>query len=349
MLTSTTNKVQYTIAYPFGSTYPVTFSYWLGSEIHAVLSFPAGTDDLPLVLNTDFSLSAPGATGTLTRLSDWNHAAVRLTIYRELINDQQTDYRNGEAVDMDMLEQDFDRAAARDQQIAEPIARTVTIPITDDAASLELPAKAERASTLFGWDADGQPIPGAGGVIAASPFMATLLDDLTLAAAQKTLVVCGKGYQAISLTHFTDTAEPSIAAGSKVEIGGALYEFLADEAGTGWGGIGASNFVYILLTPSGASVSWSYTTTAPTWDTAKQGWYTGANRVIGGLYKDSGSLYTAKYLLGNNQSLFESYRFMGKIERILTGSGNWTVPAGVYRIRVTCVGGGGGGSGGKTG
>lgn len=108
------------------------------------------------------------------------------------------------------------------------------------------------------------------------------------------------GFAAVSLTHFTDTAEPSIASGSKIEISGALYEFTADETGTGWGGIGASNTVYILLTPSGASVSWSYTTTAPTWDTAKQGFYSGSNRVIGGLYKDAGGLYTSKWLCDAN-------------------------------------------------
>lgn len=34
---------------------------------------------------------------------------------------------------------------------------------------------------------------------------------------------------------------------------------------------------------------------------------------------------------------------IGAMEIITTGSGNWTVPAGVYRVKVTATGGGGGG------
>lgn len=149
------------------------------------------------------------------------------------------------------------------------------------------------------------------------------------------------GYCAISLTNFTDTAEPSIAAGSKVEIGGALYEFTADETGTGFAGIGASNNVYLLLTPAGASVSWSYTTTAPTWDTAKQGFYTGSNRVVAGLYKDAGSNYTSKYIMPAN---------IGTVKKNLivftSGAGaTWKCPYdGNYKVSVIGGGGGGGGS-----
>ena len=34
---------------------------------------------------------------------------------------------------------------------------------------------------------------------------------------------------------------------------------------------------------------------------------------------------------------------VGAIATLTSGSGNYTVPAGVYRLKVTCVGGGGGG------
>ena len=152
------------------------------------------------------------------------------------------------------------------------------------------------------------------------------------------------GYQSISLTHFNETAEPSISAGSKVEVGGALYEFTADETGASWAGIGNSNNVYIYLVPSGASISWLYSATAPTWSTSKQGWYNGSNRAVFQLYKDSGGLYTAKNSLRNPMN----YAWQGKMIKLVTGATNpWTVPADVYRIKVWCVGGGGGGAAGN--
>lgn len=110
------------------------------------------------------------------------------------------------------------------------------------------------------------------------------------------------GYQAISLTNFaSDTDEPQIAAGSKVEIGGALFDADANESITGWAGIANSSDVYIHLTVSGSSVTASFSTTAPTWDTAKQGWYSGSVRVIGGLYKDGSGNYARKWLYEEKQ------------------------------------------------
>lgn len=133
------------------------------------------------------------------------------------------------------------------------------------------------------------------------------------------------GYQAISLTEFSSDLEPEIAAGSKVEIGGALFEFVGNESITGWAGIGAGNDVYIKLTVAGAAVTASFTTTPPTWSESKQGFYDALERYIGGLYKDAGGDYTRKFLYGkwyeNNQNVI--IRADGSIEAaggVKTGS-----------------------------
>jgi hypothetical protein len=122
------------------------------------------------------------------------------------------------------------------------------------------------------------------------------------------------GLNAISLTNFFTTSEPSVAAGSKVECGGALYEATADETATGWAGLTASAIAYLLLTPSGATASFSYTNTAPTYDTAKQGFYTGSNRVVAMLYKDAASLYQFKNVIPQGQDVLG---FMGTIQSIV--------------------------------
>lgn len=122
------------------------------------------------------------------------------------------------------------------------------------------------------------------------------------------------GYQAISLTNFGNTSEPQIAAGSKVEIGSSLFEFTALESITGWSGIAVSSNVYIKLTVSGSSVTASFTTTAPTWDTAKQGWYSGSDRYIGGLWKDSAGNYSRKWIYPPNG--LDTLRYTGDGEII---------------------------------
>jgi hypothetical protein len=121
-------------------------------------------------------------------------------------------------------------------------------------------------------------------------------------------------YQAISLTHFADTAEPQIAAGSLCEIGGALYEFAANESITDWAAIAVSSAVYIKLVAAGASVTAAFTTTAPTWNTTLQGWYSGTDRYIGGLYKDAGGNYTKKWFYEEKQGLWLKRYGDGTIE-----------------------------------
>ena len=162
-----------------------------------------------------------------------------------------------------------------------------------------------------------------------------------------------KGFQAISLTEYNTSAAAAVAAGSVVEIAGAYFTFLVDEAinASSWTAITTGTTAYITLAPSGTAgsqiVDVAYTSTAPTWRDDFQGWYASAAsnvRVIGSVYKAEATRYIPKYILDTTQD----YRMRGVIERITSGSGNWTVPAGVTRIRVTCVGGGGGGGAGAS-
>ena len=122
------------------------------------------------------------------------------------------------------------------------------------------------------------------------------IGNVNLTSMMETLDRQRRGYQAVSLTNYDNTSEPKIAAGSIVELGGALFKCEADESITGWAGIGNDEDVYVKLVPSGTTAAAAFTTAAPTWSTSKQGWYVGNDRYIGGLYKDASGNYTEKYL-----------------------------------------------------
>jgi hypothetical protein len=114
-----------------------------------------------------------------------------------------------------------------------------------------------------------------------------------------------KGYQAISLTNFTTSAESAIAAGSTVEIAGAWFQFSSDEAinATSWTTVSTGQTAYLVAIPAGSAgsqtVTVEYTPTAPAWVDAKNGFYASAasaSRVIGGMYKNSATSYQHKWL-----------------------------------------------------
>jgi len=163
------------------------------------------------------------------------------------------------------------------------------------------------------------------------------------------------GYQAISLTNYDNDNEPQIAAGSKVEIGGALFEAVSNENISGWAGISNSSDVYIKLIVSGATATAEFTDTPPTWSTSKQGWYNGDDRYIGGLYKDGSGNYTDKHLFAgfnektvttgkirnlavttakidnsavSNDKLKKSFQSDGS--HSVSATSTWLVPAGWY-------------------
>lgn len=128
--------------------------------------------------------------------------------------------------------------------------------------------------------------------------------DVDLTAMMDTLDKQRVSFRALILTNLGNALEPEIASGSLVEVAGALFKFAANEAITGWAGIGATTKTYIKLVPAGASpdtVTAEFTDTTPVWDSVKQGYYgTGGSanhRYIAGLYKVDAATYSNKKIL----------------------------------------------------
>jgi hypothetical protein len=107
------------------------------------------------------------------------------------------------------------------------------------------------------------------------------------------------GFIAVSLTNMLTTSAPKIALGSAVEVSGTLYLASADDTISGSPTAGLN---YIMGTVSGNNISFSYTTTAPVWNTEKQGWYSagGTERYVGQVQYDGTAAYTSKVAYGSD-------------------------------------------------
>jgi len=138
------------------------------------------------------------------------------------------------------------------------------------------------------------------------------------------------GFQAISLTAFTTSAQSLIAAGSKVELGGAYFTFSGNETpqASTWTAITTGTTAYLTLTPSGTAGSQiltaKYAQAAPVWSTSKQGWYTTAAsivRYVGGVHKASATRYTNAFVFEKKQ------RTNPQLEYKVLEIGDWDMDA----------------------
>lgn len=107
-----------------------------------------------------------------------------------------------------------------------------------------------------------------------------------------------KGYIGLSLTNFTTSTVCAIAAGSVVEIDGAVFIASAETSVTGSIATGL-NYIICSVTGTEANPYWSQTG-ASTYDTAKQGFYHATERYVAGCNSDNGSTYDNKWVYGEN-------------------------------------------------
>lgn len=118
--------------------------------------------------------------------------------------------------------------------------------------------------------------------------------DVNLTAIMDTLQATRQGHFKLSLTEMDTTDEPVICSGSIIDLNGSLIYFNDDETITG---TPADGNLYVKLIYGSSTVTAEYTSTAPTFDTSKNGWYgTGANaghRYIAKMIK-ADTAYTGK-------------------------------------------------------
>ncbi len=120
------------------------------------------------------------------------------------------------------------------------------------------------------------------------------IGDTNLTAIITTLDKTYKGKALITLSEYDTTAAPVLEVGSIFENNGALFIIdTSDITPTGYAGISNSTTFYIVYDASAGA--FIYSSSAPTWSDALQGWYSGNDRYFFSMYKDSGgTLYELK-------------------------------------------------------
>ncbi len=159
-----------------------------------------------------------------------------------------------------------------------------------------------------------------------------------------------RGYQNITLTNWTNTNEPEINEGGRVEIQNALYKFAANEdidASNNWAGFGNDTQIYgyYLVGGGGASVTCELTDVVPTWQEQFGGWYDTAsdtNRFWGGIYKDGSGNYADKFIY-DGRELKQADAFQIDERGALTTTGSITATGvitpigGIYAVNYNII------------
>ena len=127
------------------------------------------------------------------------------------------------------------------------------------------------------------------------------IGDSNLNGIMTTLDKTYKGKAEITLSNYDADTAPVIKVGSVFEDNGALFIIdTSDITPTGYSGISNSTTFYLMYDDSASA--FVYTSSAPTWSDALQGWYSGNDRYFFSMYKDSGgTLYQLKQELGKQK------------------------------------------------
>ena len=167
------------------------------------------------------------------------------------------------------------------------------------------------------------------------------------------------GFFSGGLANPSDTSPPIIKSGTNFEMNGAYFTVdantqvkpvLLDLPST------SAVYVYAVSLPGG--VDFEYSTTAPAWVAAKNGWYAGENRALYKFVyvKDIVDLYAAKTFISDPWEKFStaaiSYPVVGNLSNplvSLSGASNpaqqtRTLSPGAYVFVLSGAGGGGGGA-----
>jgi hypothetical protein len=166
-------------------------------------------DGVLKTITTHYTVSGVGdlGGGSITFLAAPASGTGNVVFIRNVPVTQETDYVENDPFPAESHEEALDKLTMIVQQLDDLLLTSLRVPLTEGDPG-ELPAAASRASKYLAFDVDGFPVMTAGttSTYVVTPFMETVLDDVTAADARTTL-----GAQA------ADADIPTVAA-SQVEM-----------------------------------------------------------------------------------------------------------------------------------
>lgn len=163
MLTSTTRKIIYDIrgiAVPIETGYEIPFRIFSAENVNVSLALSDGSNP---VLDSGWSVQIPSSkTGVAKVIFDEEYTfpenAEKLVISRYVDPLQNTDLRNGDEFDAEILEEVFDQQTAMIQQLSEALSRSFKLPISENPDDVVFPGAAARAGKVIGFGEDGTTV-----------------------------------------------------------------------------------------------------------------------------------------------------------------------------------------------
>ena len=164
------------------------------------------------------------------------------------------------------------------------------------------------------------------------------------------------GYSSISLVNPTDTAAPVVKGGSSFEINGTFYAVPENTPVNTVVDFSSSTLVYVYAVQRYAGVEFEYSTVAPVFNPAKNGYYSGDKRALWKMYlykTSAGEVFIAKTPVSSPFPHLSYYTVdtwwdpAGAAIHSLDGTDNpapgaVTLQPGVYLFRLVGAGGGSG-------
>lgn len=234
-VSSTSSRVVYagngaTVSFPFA------FKVQAAADLVVVYTDATGAD-------TTLSPSAYGATGfgldaggTVSYPLSGGPIAVgtRLTIYRDVAVTQPASISNQGAMWPAVIEQALDRLTYIAQKVADSVSRSLVVSPTDSASLNALPNTTQRANSVLGFDATGQPYAAqlGSGLAAASTWLTTNFFPTTTAASARAVLGAVASGDNTAFTGANTFAGASTFSGN-TSISGGTNTFAGTHSGDG--------------------------------------------------------------------------------------------------------------------